>query len=234
MKIKTAARLALFVFLLSACKKEDANSFTYIRLKTITDERSGFSSTYYYDASGRVTYIRSSNDAVHTFTYAGNCVNEHYTHTASNSDWTECRELNPQGYYQGSFGDDFIYNQDGYLHQILNYDSSQLTDITTFTIVAGNLTDKADSSVGGTSSHHVYYEYDNSKLNTIGNENHGMIFYGKSSTHIVSRAITVNHYGDTTAFNPDTCSFDGMNRVASKRTFNNLGGLIRHYTYTYY
>ena len=233
MRLLAAVWFSVCIFLLSACKKEDENAFIGIRIKTLTDEGSGFSSTFNYDGNGRVASIHSNNNADDIFTYSANCANEHYTHSASNTDWTVCHELNPQGYSQGSFGDDNFYDTDGYLIEIYHNDSLS-PSITAFTITSGNVTLKKDSSIGAPSSNNIFYEYDLGKLNTTGNENYGMVYNGKSSTNLVSRELTVNHYGDTVAVNPHTYNFDGMNRVVSRKTFNNLGGLIEHLTYTYY
>ena len=227
--------IALFVFTaINGCKKDAAeacnngimdagergvdcgsscSACTATQYRLRTAEIPGFSFTYFYDQQGRLDSVFTISGGVgrfgSTYTYSGNKV---------------VRNL---------FGGTVTYqlNNEGYAESCITNIPGNRVDTTYYTydveghLLTGSVHELTWQNGNMITKDGITYSYFNDKFNTIGNENSGCSFLGRSSTFLPISESDSHLPANTTIY---SYVYDGLGRVIKKSY-----GSQRE-TYTYY
>lgn len=236
----------LFFVLLIACNNDIPTPSTFNLIKTQTDSATNKTLYFTYDDSNRLTKIANSFDTTYfTYEYVSDTLRIRL-HNGYSSNYLEDKSylLDNNGliseyiYENGLISDIsefYKYNNSkflftkmesmidyGNLDSLWNDDNNYILKISHYGGLLG----------GGTITYH--YEYFNN-LNTIGNDNFGKSFLGKSSKNLVK---TENFYNDNSSQifrERDTIfysyEYDNNNRVIIQRTKSALTNNKTSYTY---
>ena len=228
----------------SACEKSDDETPgktaapPIAKIKTMTTYSEGKIQeeySYEYDASGRLIKQSSSKGYYSTYEYTSDTIRimTHEPELNKITPWTLI--LNEQGLVISSVNgnDTREYTPEGYLAKhIYSYDDYAFSY--TYKTEEENTTRRTAREgldLSKVTIRDIYTFLPNS-VNTIGNENRGITFYGKQDKNLVSeqKAIIENPYNEYKAYY--TYEFDDHNRVTARSI---LRSTSEHYTtFTYY
>ncbi len=224
------------IFAVSACKKDDApptNNWPVPKVKTI---RSGGATDHIdYDSEGRCVKVEGARHR-YDYTYEPGKVIVKITDLESNGVQTSTYELNAQGYVTGENNTAYSYTKEGYLktvstlgspNRFTNYLYNSVTGLLDSITVEGNGWERTD-----------IYTYYTDKQQTIGNDNLGREFMGKSLPHPVKSIVTWRAapppvYREKARTTSYTYLYDEQGRIVRQEvsTDNATGGSISVYTY---
>jgi hypothetical protein len=240
MKSLTLSAFLTLIIFVSSCKKNNDGqaimnpASSLVKTIIISDTTGQFnaSMTLQYDSQGKlvqmVTYNPPSNDTlIYKYEYYPSMVIEKIFYTNNDKYGRNLYTLNSaglaisetdMGYGQG--GDSSIaatltykYNTEGYMIEKKSYlfgDTATWYSLN-WQIQNGNNASMALTlSTWGGVSVMESYEYNPNSVNTMGNSNTGMLFFGKSNTNLVKSASTNSTPPQTGIY---SYSFDSMNRV---------------------
>lgn len=186
MKSTTPLTILLFVLLFSCKKDADTNQWAVPKVKTETYE-SGLTRSFYYDREGRITK-NDDGEYRSEYTYEPSKVTANTTELASGGFQSLTMDLNPEGYVTKLGNATYTYTAEGY---IKNRVSTSTNGPATFYIHYYNTTTKLLDSVvrlkGSNWEQTTVYAFYTDKNETLGNENFGQVFYGKSMPHPVKK-----------------------------------------------
>lgn len=235
--------------LLFSCKKEKDAVISYL-VKTKTSTQTNNTETYFYDSENRVIKITNSNFATFTtFEYINDSVFQYQHKDAvssnlqtkyqfnSNKLQTEKLQLSP--WTLTNEEERFSYDANNFLktyhYNVVDYGTND-----TLWNNGTNFTQKNTTSfslIGDYSSSTAYTYYTNE--NTIGNENFGKPFLGKSSTNILksetqtTRNLYLNPVTTITSTVTYTYEFDNFGRVATQYATTDASTSFKN-SFTYY
>lgn len=259
--------LTLTIISIIACKKENTtteNTPLYL-IKTITVfNNNGFSTTYidsfYYDAQNRLTnqlHKDGSSRHLNTYHYFTDSITLTGYNAANPSNIVRLEKhlllanglasksilynYNGMNYVANNITDN-IYNNEKYVSNGTTVDYFLGTNVYNFTniISNGNITKTTKTYTTSSKLDTTFYEFDLAHLNTLGNENYGKSFLGKSNKNLVTKE-THKTNGDTKEISLFSYKFDDKDRVVeeTKTTtrYNNgtmLPAYINRTNVTYY
>lgn len=234
--------LAVLVISVTGCKKETVKTAPAV-IKSVTNSGSGITTSYTYDATGRVTEISNSNGSKTNITYTGDTVTEVYTE-AGNTVWTKglilsnglaVTSVTTDGSGSITGFSDYTFDSNGYLTLQTNYDSAlQYTDRKEYGINDGDIKVWTNRDTLTDENNFEYY-YDHhyiEQTNTIGNSNRGLTYYGKSSGRLTKITKRYNYFLGNIRYS-HSYSFDEYNRVSTEKVYDHNGVLKYTNTYTY-
>lgn len=230
-----------------SCQKQADPIVSYM-VKTKTSTQTNNTETYFYDTQNRVVKITNSNfTSFSTFEYIGDSVFQ-YAHKSDSTFYlnakylfnnkklqTEKLQLSPWTFSNEE--EKFSYETNDFLKTYFY----SVTDYTTNDTLANdgtNFTQRRGTAYGlaGTWTFATNYTY-YSNANTIGNENFGKPFLGKSSANVLKSEtqITVNHYTipetTTNSVINYTYDFDNYGRVITQYATSDASSVTTTYTY---
>ncbi len=230
--------LALGLFLISACKKDNTNTGANAgMLKSMTSQEDGVKWEYTYDNDGRLTHI-SGTDGSHTeltystgkivridypFTGAGVYDTMRYTYFLNADSLADSSTF--VSTYNSLTSTKNYYNTDGYLIKAIEYNSGTIF-ADTFEIQNGNYVLRHNAT-GFPGHGQITYTYTNTP-NSISTGNQGQAFLGKDSKNLV--ASSTENGGDVDNF---TYTYDAQNRAITQADTRNSSATY-HLSYTYY
>ena len=197
-----------------------------------------FTVTYEYNEASQLVLVKFLNNSYSVLEYDADKVTiKSYDSKGiqSNSELI----LNGKGLLQsgtwlqfGLNGTGYKYNADNYLiekHYTSAYETDIYAGVISYTITSGNTTSSADRNdkygILGTDINKYQFILD--KINTIGNENRGLAFLGKSDKNLLEKWTT--HRGANVYFEYE---FDSKGRV-TKPIELNTARIMGSSTYTY-
>lgn len=245
--------LAMMVSFFSCKKDKDENpsptpTVTIPKIKTITDSTTNEIDTYYYNNSGKIIKVKYSDNSYDTVIYTNNKVHFKFFNELNQLAGELLLNLNANGLATNgwflNYGSKvnksvfskilvnpssvktndtmyytFQYNSNGYLtQQTITYNN--INNTYTFNYDSnGNL-----SSISS-NSNTTTYEYFTDKINTIGDHNKGVTYFGKQSKNLIKSSTTNNTY--TVYYSYEISN----NKVVKERQFNNYFNNTLLYTY---
>ncbi len=239
--------MLMIVVLYSSCKKEADDSTpadVAAVVKSVSQIPSGMNTNYTYDSQGRLETVRNSDGTGMNIVYSGDTVTESLLNDSGYVFARNILFLNVNGiatasYFRDTFGgilsySEYFYDGNNFKIDERNYaPSGTQTGHKEWSISANNVyyystTDSLTLQNNAT----IGYSYSFEAKNTIGNDNMGLKYYGKSSENLEktmqkASSITGNVYYTF------QYTFDGSGRVASKSAYNHLSELVYTNTYTY-
>jgi YD repeat-containing protein len=238
--------LAVIVLLISSCKKEKdnatPNSDTAV-VKSISQTPGGLNTTFSYDSEGRLSTIRSSNGSGTNITYNGDTVIESMMNDSGYVYSIKTVFLNSSGIATSSllrdtFGgiltySQYLYDSANFKREEMNYDVyNNLVARKTWDIGANNVYyyTSTDSLVYQNNAQ-IGYSYSYEKENTVGNDNMGLKYYGKSSKNIEKTMHKTGVTGNVRYTFQYT--FDNSGRISTKAAYNHLNELVYTNSYSY-
>lgn len=191
-----------FTFILNSCNKDEDNDAkpNIPMIATVSLSVDGYSAidSFKYDNKGRIKY-RSSKMTFNVqsvfyqtyYTYSNSFItDEVFVNGVKNS--STVYYLNSQGlcshFKRGSETDTFRYNQDKYLtSKVITTPTFQFN--CTYTVNNGNMVQSTSETIeNGTSrSQIVDNEFYNDTINTIGDANKGVQFFGKQNKNLIKK-----------------------------------------------
>ncbi len=179
--------------------------------------------SFIYDPSGRLIYRLTAHggttDTTERYTY-------YHDSVVLNS---VTYKLNDHG-KAVSLGSFFTwkYNPDGYLtEEIVTFGGGTTQGLYNYTCFNPDRVIIKNQMSAGTYTDTIYYQYYADKINTIGNQNHGILFLGRQD-NTLRKSETINGV----LRNPVTYVFDSENRVQWKMETDREGN-ITYVKYTY-
>jgi hypothetical protein len=223
--------LLLGLFILSSCNKDEEESTfqfdKYPRIKSMQYNNPGISYfvNYEYDSKGRQIKFIFDDGAYTKTEYFGYTIKHIYFNSQNEPQNTSLFLLNTNGLVETSdFGVTYEYDENGYnIGLIIDSFSSWK-----MSIISGNRSYARRILSADT----TFYNYEYFPLiNTIGDENTGVSYFGKQNVNLTSKNIIyhIPELPDTAYFSYE---FDSKDRVV-KQIINN-SGIIETSLYTYY
>ncbi len=204
-------------------------------IKTTTNLVTKMYSEYFYNANRQVIKVQNSKGNVTTYEYEADKVIMNYQLSASTNSDTFL--LNDEGFiseaHQTHSISKYKLTNNGYNYEIKSYYKEKIEWQTGNLIANGNivmattrtyLTDKAPKNDT------IWYQYYPNTKNTIGHENMGLIFKGRSSTNLVKKTI----WDSGKSLSVNNYHFDNKGRVSISVCYSGSGKLIDSTAYTYY
>jgi len=220
-------------------------------IKTVMVGKGRGLTEYIYDDAGRVSLTKEPRGAKTTYSYSPGLVVMQGTDSAGKIFKTDTLYLNDNGkvatsvnhHRSGSFMATFLYDDSGFVKQIVNYEvGSSRGDTLVFTIANGNVltsqnpgsADRAKDDAEHAGFKTIYYDYYMDKINTTGIENKGEPFFGRSSRNLIKSAVTVGSNGDTLSIVSFQYEYDPKGRAQSVIRIDRSGMKGDPILYTYY
>jgi len=239
--------LLLSVTFIFSCKKFKDPEISYL-VKTKTSSQTGNTETYTYDSENRIIRITNSTSSTFTtFEYVNDSVFQyHYKEDSTfdinakylfNSKKLQIEKLQLSPWVLMDEQERFSYDATDFLETYFYSVTDYTTNDTLFNDGA-NFTQRRGSAYGlaGNWTFTTTYTYF-TNTNTIGNENFGKPFLGKSSANIVKSETqtTVNHFTipetTTTSVIDFTYDFDNYGRVAAQYATTDASTIKTTFTY---
>lgn len=236
--------LICFSFLFCACSKKDdpapeKETVPPIpKIRTLTKYYKGAiqsEETFEYDSLGRLSKQTITGSAMYTYDYfPGLIILKTYWPDTGLAE-TDSLLLNDKGYVvTAEKGRETIeYTPDGFMaRQTFNYGEGAFS--LTYKTEDGNTTRRTERNgpqLANVTFRYIY-SFSSNSVNTIGNENMGISFYGKQDKNLVNRWQAIVEYPYKTYDSYFTYEFDDQNRV-TKQSFLN-GGEAPYTSFTYY
>ncbi|QEC43997.1 hypothetical protein [Pseudobacter ginsenosidimutans] len=238
MKKKKLLKILLLCLYIISCKKNEGGQPNMpLRVKAETD--AGGSMLYTYNAAHNIVkaefdngfkkleYLYEPGKIMHTIVEADHTYIIHYS-------------LNEKGYvsnqqFEGETEKRFYeYNGNDFLIRTFNDQTPRWESNYHYNASTG-LLDSIRSTVGDTWSGTSVFLYYTDKANSLGDENFGRYFFGKSSQHPVKSVASRRPEGNLVKVSVTnfTYTYDSRGRISS-RGFTTSGGQSGNTTYTYY
>jgi hypothetical protein len=200
--------------------------------------------TYYYtyNTDGTVSQIEVSNGTKFTYYYGASTVTQteydgfgavqgtytYYLNSAGLADSAQIVRGTNYSY------ETYQYDADKRRTEYRHYDQAHgLNSIYTFTVTGGNTTYAVIKDKNSTTLQSTMYTYDMNHKNTVGNDNTGQSFLGKSSSNVIE-SFTTNHVTTGTQSRTYTVTYDGDNKVTNATIKDAGGNTTGTESYTYY
>lgn len=232
------ALLSVFI-LFNSCKKSDKEvdkiTISIPKIKTITyykgDSITSHTS-FEYDTSGKLSKSTYSNGQSFTFSYAPSNIIRTYYYIISEKPSIDTLILNNKGLVISEEGGitTYEYTPEGYQSK-LTIDASPKTS-QTYTSLDGNIIKNTERNYNDVRYIHTY-TFLSDIINTIGNENMGITYFGKQDKNLKSKDNTIDLRDNKTFQLTYEYEFDTKNRVTKLKkigwySYNDSE------TYTYY
>jgi len=211
-------------FFLGGCKKAaSVNGLVaaYTEAKTVAGHTTVTTTTFSYDAQGRLVLESPDSGAPVTYSYSPTMV------TKTQGPNVLTYTLNAQGLVSSdSQGNSYTYNSGGYCTNITN---TQAATATVNTISGGNIISAAfTQNAGSANPSTTYYTYQYQAKTDY--RNFGRAYFGKSNSNLpASESIST---ANGTNIHTYSYTFDGKGRVAVQNEVNGAESDIITYTYT--
>ncbi len=239
--MKKAFLLLPLILLIAAFQSKPGNSL--IRIKQVDNLKTGSSASYTYDEQGRILtsksskgpgaqYQYTSNVAIKQLSAAGNIGAQTDTFRLNSNGWVEMEADNYEGKTQSL--SKYKYDVGGFMVEARQFINGSLAGTASYVIVKGNRTDYTYIDEKKEVLSKVHYTYYNDKINTIGEENMGMLFHGRDSKNLFKESIGLNAKGDTVSINFYSYKFDNQGRVTQRVLRQKNGALQDSTGYVYY
>lgn len=237
--------LALVVFY-SSCKKEEDNTTPAIAavLKSISQVPSGVSTNYTYDSQGRLETVRNSDGSGMNISYSGDTVTETLMNDSGyvfviNTVFLNATGIATASFLRDTFGgilsySEYFYDTASFKIDERNYaPSGNQIARKGWSISANNVYyySSTDSLIYQNNAQ-ISYTYSFERENTIGNDNIGLKYYGKSSKN-VEKTMHKTSNATGNIYYTFQYTFDNSGRIATKSAYNHLNELVYTNTYTY-
>lgn len=229
-------KILLFIFgvimsTFSSCKKENNSPDnaddiipTGIKIKNFIPYP-GDIFTLLYDNQGRCIKFSDAYN-IDQYVYSANLLKKYHWDVGASEPYDSIIYiLNNQG-YAISDNEGFVYNYDSLWHLISKVKGS---DSFSYSWVNGNKVSETSSFSGEVKA----YTYFTNKDNTIGFENMGMYYLGKTSKNLISELVDSLPFNPTTTFTY-TYEFDSQNRVTKSTELSSAGDPPGVISFVYY
>lgn len=234
------------VIFLSACKKKDdpnTGDPSNAVLKTVSQTPSGITITYSYDSERRLTQLQNSDGSGKNITYSGDTVFEALKNSFGVVYAVNTLFLNTDGiaiasYLSDTTGATLSYSE-------YEYDSTFIVEerIYSFSGVQigrktwGILYDNIYyfnfyDSLTSQNNYTLSYAYSYDHVNSVGNRNTGVKYYGNSSHNIETSMTKISSVTGNVRY-VFKYTFDDSGRMSSKSAYNHLNELVYTNTYSY-
>ncbi|MDB5283817.1 MAG: hypothetical protein JWO06_2892 [Bacteroidota bacterium] len=233
--------LLIFLVVVSSFQRHSTSS-KISKIKEVVNLKTGSTSTYGYDKSGRLVNMLSTLGNNTRYEYWGNRVIIKFNDSGSLKYAIDTLLLNGKGLAESRLGhfngvvavDNNVYDGKGFLVQNRFYLNQVYMGTTNWTIINDNkkmyaFTDEKRKQVST-----IYYECYPDKANTIGNENMGMTFWGSSSKNLLKKSVSIGPKNDTLLVLQYQYRFDNKGRVSQKVSYKQSGTLEDSLSYNYY
>lgn len=233
------AKIVLLLLALAAFQNAETPNAGLVRIKTITDLKKNKITNYYYTKDGKITSISGKGGTVN-FHYNGNAVIKQTITNDGRITNTDSMILDEHGHvilfldpqYPTTYHR-MEYSPNGFRLSYAIFSNAQIILKCSFQNNGGNERWSTTVDEKGKTSDATYSKFLTDKENTIGNEQMGQSFMGRSSQNLVSESKVVVSSKDTLTriFN---YHFDSKGRVINKVEYNGAGTLQDSLLYTYY
>jgi YD repeat-containing protein len=254
-----------FALIVGACKKDKVVSpDSFPLVKTKTDINLGATITYSYDAQGKIDSSRISTASAcrYGYLYSDDSITYYFSCYPSSSGINYVYLLNMDKLVARKVEHgtvvEYQYDANGYTAVVNHNPGDEFSSVDSITVVDGNPTEIISISTFDRMPHDgsvtVYREQTintyNAQINTIGNENFGMAYLGKSSKNLLVSSVTTTLSkticdGSGCSADPFTNSYsytytyeyDDQGRVSKRTELYSLNGSppsTTTYAYTYY
>ncbi|MCW5908848.1 MAG: hypothetical protein KIS94_13375 [Chitinophagales bacterium] len=237
--------LPVLLVLQFGCKKETYKTAPAV-LKTISTSPSGFSTTFSYDANGRLAGMYYSGGGQTVITYASDTATEVYSKPAGNVVSSKIVMLSTEGLATNAVVLDgsgsitgfsnYTHSSDGYMLSELNYNAAQeYINKKEWEVSDGDVKVwfNRDTLTSENNFEFYYDHYYIKQTNTIGNPFYRPAYYGKSSGRLTKISKRYNYFLGNIRYS-HTYTFDEFNRVSTEKVYDHNGILKYTNTYTYY
>lgn len=229
------------ILLLTAFQSQPGNSL--IRIKEIDNLKTGSSVSYTYDEQGRILTSKSSKGHSLQYRYVSNLVIRQSYDGPNQGVQIDTLQLNSNGW--ADMGTSFFngksqsrnkckFDENGFMVEEKQYRNDICIGTSINIILNGNKIAYTYLDEKKAVLSKVTYTYYPDKLNTIGDENAGMLFHGHDSKNLMKQSIALDEKGDTTSIVFYSYKFDSQGRVIQKVLRQKNGALQDSTGYIYY
>lgn len=211
------------------------------KIKKTVNLITGTVSEYYYNSDGTLASVQSSKGSKATYRYESGMVIRHFYDSLIQQNTFDTFFIDQKGRaanretrldaYSTSAAK-FEFDADNRLMSESFYSNGALAFSNKKIISDGNEISLTQSDKDGIRQT-IYYRYA-TKLNTIGNENMGMDFMGRSPKNLLRESVSVSSKGDTTSHLTYRYRVDAAGIVILKVGYRKAGGLVDSTSYSYY
>ncbi len=228
----------VLIVAITGCNKHDNSE---ARIKKMTSSR-GFSTEYFYNTDGSISYFVNSDGAKTSYKFSGNTIAEQMNDSTrgmfvkstiylGGNGWVDSTTAQNEG---NNYKTTYVHDAAGLIVESQNFAVGSMTDVSKYVVKDGNQISLTVSDSTNRPLVNRYFDYYTDKPNVISYSNHGMKFLGTDSKNLVKKIVQVRPTGDTSIAVTFKYYFDDKGRVIGKTAFDEgRHMLVDSTTFTY-